>query len=313
MKIYLINGESYLLINEQVGKIVKDSKNVTIFDISNNSVEDIIVEAGYFSMFEEEKYIIVKNASFFGNSKIKDSDIELLLNYLEKPNNNTTIIFICNIKLDMRKKITKIMKDKYQIINIPNLSNYEIINRVKTYFAKEGFTIDEESIKYIIKVSINNYDIIMQEVNKLILYYDKPGHIKQSDVENITSHFLNTNNFLFVDAIVDNDLEKSLALYQDLKIIKVEPAVLLSLLNRDFRIMLNIKIMLEQEKREYVIMNELGLLDWQLEKYLKKVFPYKIKELENIILKLAQLDLDIKRGKVDRFIGLELFILDICE
>ena len=59
-------------------------------------------------------------------------------------------------------------------------------------------------------------------------------------------------------------------------------------------------------------MNNLGLADWQFNKYLNKVFPYKIKELESIIIKLSQLDLDIKSGKVDKFIGLELFIMDIC-
>ena len=64
MKIYLVNGESHLLINEKINEIVKDSKNVTIFDFNINSMEEIILEAGYFSMFDEEKYIIIKNANF---------------------------------------------------------------------------------------------------------------------------------------------------------------------------------------------------------------------------------------------------------
>ena len=82
---------------------------------------------------------------------------------------------------------------------------------------------------------------------------------------------------------------------------------------RDFRIMYNVKSLLLKNKREYEIMNDIGLMDWQLEKYLKKTFPYKLKELESILLKLANLDLEIKSGKIDRFTGLELFILDICE
>ena len=160
--------------------------------------------------------------------------------------------------------------------------------------------------------SLNNYDVTMNEVNKLILYYDEPTYIKTEDVLNIVSKSLNNNNFLLVDAIVENDLEKSLNLLKDLKILKVEPTVLISLIARDFRIMLNVKNLLNNNKREYEIMNELKLQDWQLERYLKKVFPYKLKELENIILKLAQIDLDIKSGKIDKYIALELFILDIC-
>ena len=60
-------------------------------------------------------------------------------------------------------------------------------------------------------------------------------------------------------------------------------------------------------------MQELGLADWQLNKYLKKAFPYKKKELEKIHQKLADLDLNIKRGKIERYMALELFVLDICE
>ena len=93
---------------------------------------------------------------------------------------------------------------------------------------------------------------------------------------------------------------------------KVEPTILLTLVARDIRIMLNIKKLLEQNKREYEILNELKLMDWQLEKYLKKAFSYKIKELEEWLVKLEELDLKIKSGKLDKYYALELLILDIC-
>ena len=57
MKIVLINGESILLINEAINNIVKENKNVTSFDMFGCSIEDILLEAGYFSMFEDQKFI----------------------------------------------------------------------------------------------------------------------------------------------------------------------------------------------------------------------------------------------------------------
>lgn len=313
MKIYLIYGESYLLINEKIGEIVKDNKNISTFDLNVNTLEDVILEAGYFSMFMEEKYVIVKNANFFGSGKLKDSDSDLLLSYLEQPNANTTVIFICNEKVDARKKITKVIKEKYTFVNIVPLKAYEIENRVGDFFKKHGYKYDNETLKYIVANCLNNYDLSMMEAEKIILYYSESKQINYNDVINIVAKTLNTNNFLFVDSLVENDLEKSLQLFNDLKLMKVEPTVLLSLIARDFRIMYNVKSLLLKNKREYEIMNDIGLMDWQLEKYLKKTFPYKLKELESILLKLANLDLEIKSGKIDRFTGLELFILDICE
>lgn len=312
MKIYLINGESYLLINEKIYEIVKDSKNITTFNMQENSIEDILIEAGYVSLFMEEKFIIVKNANFFGSGKLKEDETSLLLNYLNNPDAHTTLIFITEEKIDMRKKITKLLKEQYSLITIPNLKPYEIENRVEDHLKKNGFEISKDSIKYIVQNCLNNYDVVMMEVEKLKLFYNETKNIKREDVTNIVSKSINTNNFLFVDALVDNNLENCLAILNDLKLMKVEPTVLLSLVARDFRIMLNIKTLLEQNKREYEIMHTLGLLDWQLTKYLNKVFPYKLKELEEIIIKISNLDLAIKKGQMDRFIGLELLILDIC-
>lgn len=312
MKIVLINGESRLLINEAINNIIKDNKNVTSFDMGINSIDDVLLEAGYFSMFEEEKFIIIRNANFFGSGKLNEKDTTSLLNYFNNPNSLSSLIFICNEKLDSRKKITKVLKEKYEIINIPTLKYYEIESRVEKYFQKENYKIDKDTIKYIVANSLNNYDLVMSEVEKIILYYSNPCYIKKSDVENIISKSINTNNFLFVDALIDGDLEKSLALLNDLKTMKVEPTILIALIARDIRIMLNIKKLLEQNKREYEILSELNLMDWQLEKYLKKAFPYKIKELEEWLVKLEDLDLKIKSGKLDKFYALELLILDIC-
>ena len=272
----------------------------------------VMVEAGYVSMFDEKKYIIVKNANFFGSDKLSEKDTNLLINYLNQPNDLSILIFVCNDKIDSRKKITKIIKDKYSLKIIPNLKSYEIENRVNSFLTKKGFKVDNASIKYLVSNNLNNYDLVMNEVKKIILYYNEPSYISYEDVVNLAAKTINTNNFLFVDAVVDNDLETSLALFRDLKVMKIEPSILISLLARDFRIMLNLKNMQEEGRREYAMMEELGLADWQLDKYLKKIFPYKKNELESIIFKLAKLDLDIKMGKVDRFMGLELFILDIC-
>lgn len=312
MNIYLIASESFRQINEEISKIIKDSKNVTNFDLTIDTLEDVLVEAGYFSMFQEEKFIIVRNANFFGTGKIGDKDSEMLLNYFNAPNSLSVLIFICPEKLDSRKKITKLIKEKYKVIDIPPLKHYEIENKVLEYLKKAKYQIDEESAKFIVANSLNNYDIALGEADKIMLYYKTPSKILFKDVQMITSKQINTNNFLFVDAVVEGDLKKALDLYHDLTIMKVDPTVLISLLARDYRILLEIKTMQENNKNDYEIMNTLGLQNWQYDRYLKKIFPFKKIELENILVKLSNTDLEIKSGKKDKFVALELLILDIC-
>ena len=194
MKIILVNGESRLQINEVISNIIKDSKNVTSFDLSIDSIEDIILEAGYFSLFDEEKYIVIRNANIFGSAKISEKDTELLLNYFKNPNTLTNIIFVCNEKLDNRKKITKVLKEQYEIKIIPVLKYFEIENKVSDYFKAKGYQIDKETVRYIVQNSLNQYDIVMMEIEKIMLYYEKPCTINKKDIENIISKSINTNN-----------------------------------------------------------------------------------------------------------------------
>ena len=85
MNIYLITSESFRLMEEEVKKIIKNSSNILTIDLLEATIEDVITEATYVSMFAEQKYIIVKNADFFGSGKIKEAEIELLEKYLENP------------------------------------------------------------------------------------------------------------------------------------------------------------------------------------------------------------------------------------
>jgi len=124
---------------------------------------------------------------------------------------------------------------------------------------------------------------------------------------------IETNNFKFIDAIISKDIKEAFKLYNDLKLLKVEPLGLISLLAREYRLMLFTKILKEEHYSIYEISSELNLQDWQLEKISKNASKYKIKTLESQIIGLANLDLKIKSGKIDKWLGLAKFIVDSAE
>ena len=98
MNIYLITSDSIKLIDEELKKILKKETNIETFDLNNVELEDILIEAQYVSMFNDKRVIVVKNANIFGSGKIAEKKTELLLKYLESPNENTILIFTYNDK-----------------------------------------------------------------------------------------------------------------------------------------------------------------------------------------------------------------------
>ena len=103
MNIYIIGSSSFHIVDEEIKKICNNKKWENI-NFLNMSLEDLISEVSYGSLFNEEKIIVVRNASFLGNN----DDVSLLEKYIASPNQLTTLILTTYEKIDERKKAVKV-------------------------------------------------------------------------------------------------------------------------------------------------------------------------------------------------------------
>lgn len=308
---YLIYGESYRLIEEEINKIIKENTNIITLDLNLSSLEDVIREATYVSMFQEQKFLIVKNAFFFACGKTNEEELEILLKYMENPIALTTIIFTMYEKVDARKKIYKEFAKKYKVISTGTLSNNDLMTKIRDIGFKKKFQMDNETIEYIINACGNNYDLIYSELNKIFLYYKEPQKINLEDVKEIVSKVLADNNFKFVDAVINKNAFLSLKLLEDLYILKVDPIALLLLLTREYRLMLSTMILLESGVRKKDIGRQLGLQDWQVDKIQRESTNYYKDDLTNFLKKLSLIDYRIKSGNGDKYLELKTFLLEV--
>ena len=310
MNTYLIISESYHLINEEIKKIIKDNNYLT-FNMNNFSIKDLIDEASYFSFESTKKYIVASNADFFGASKISEEDLELLYKYLLKPNSNTVLIFTSLSNIDSRKKIVKEIKVNNGLIIIPKMDKKTINITLSKYLKNRGYDADYNTINYIIDNSYDNLDIMFNELDKIILYYDKPCKVNYNDVVKIVGTKLDNNNFHFVNAVIEKKLDLALKLLKDLKIYKVEVTSLVILLAREYRLMYYVKKMYANMNITEIC-SYLGLADWQVSKLYNNSIHYQEKELLNNLVLLCNIDLNIKKGLWDKDVAFYTFLLDAC-
>src|SRR5574344_1419766 len=305
--IYLIASNSYHLISFEINKIYKNLNDVEVYDFSSTSLEELIDNAGYSSLFNEEKKILVRNCDFFGTKSTINTDI--LDHYLSNPNPLVTIIFTYNGSVDERKKVVKLIKEKFKLIIIKPLTYKDSINQIIKYCESNKFRISYDNANYLINKCLNNLDIAFMELEKIFLFYNKPFTINKTDIENLIANQMNDNNFKFVDAVIEKNIDISLKLLNDFKIQKVEPVALISLLAREYRNMLIILGLKKNGITDEEIARQLKLQSWQLDKYLKNCYIYKITDLEKILLKLCELDYQIKTDFVDKYLAMELYII----
>lgn len=314
--IYLISSTSYRLLEEELSKIIKENPYDT-FNLNDTPIEDILEEASYVSLFDEKRYIVVKNASIFQAStkKVKDESSpskkdDQLLKYLESPNSNTILIFIVNGKIDNKKKICKKIKENYNLIEIGDLKPKDIVSKLSDNLKKEDYKCTQDILYYIVNNSLNNYDLSISEIEKIKLYYQKGTTIKLEDVKNIISQNIEDNNFKFIDAVINKKIKEAFKLYDDLMLNKVEPIMLMNMLAKEVRNTLLVK-KLSSKKTLPSIMEILGIsYDFQINKLINNSYIYTEKKLESLLLSICNLDYKIKTGKISNKLALETLILE---
>ena len=304
--VYLLYGTKDFEIEEEIKKLSKgiDEMNISKYDLNNDMLSLALEDAKTMSLFGDKKLVIVDNANMFTGSTSKDS--ELIEEYLNHINDNTTLILIVhNDKLDTRKKITKLIKKvgKVQEFN-DELDTTSLVRRLF-----KDYNIDYKTIQLFIDRVGNNPLIIQSEINKIKIYKDNDKNITEEDILNLTAKLIEIDIFKLIDYIVRKNKEKALELYYEMLKMNEEPIKIVVILANQFRIMYQSKELLKKGYSEKDIASTL------------KIHPYRVKlAIQNsrnytsdILLKnlnaLADIDIGIKTGTINKDLALELFIL----
>ena len=309
--VYLLYGTVDYLINKTIDKIINDNKidefNVNKYDLTNSLLTDIINDASSMSLFSDKKIIIVNNAYIFTgtNKKYTEQNTEELENYLNNINDNTILIFtINNEKLDERKKITKSVKKNGIVKDFNSIDN---ISLVKNLF--EDYSISNDNVKYLISRVGEDSSLLASEIEKIKIYKNDDKTITHDDITNLTTKSLEVNNFKLIDAIINKNKAEAFSLYQDRIKLNEEPiAIIISLANQ-IRIMYQVKQLYLEGYTENNIASILKIHPYRVKLASQNARKYDSDILLNYLKQLADLDINIKTGKVDKTLGLELFII----
>lgn len=309
--VYLIYGNNYSLIKREIDKIKEDTLDVVKYDLSNTKVDELLDDASCISLFSGKKVLIGENALFLTSSDTTtDHDLTYLEKYLKDNNHeNITIFYVLKEKLDDRKKIVKLFKDRAKVISFEDIDDKNLYKFVLDEFKKEGFKLDIKTANYFVSYVGKNIDIIISEINKMKIYKDNNKLITIDDINSISSKGFNDNVFDLTDAIMKKDFDKIFGVYNDLITIGEDEIKILSLISNQFILVYQCKLLDESNCDQKAIANLLNVHPYRVKLALET--DYMTYELKNIIKKLHDLDFKIKSGKIDKKVGLKNFFINL--
>ncbi|MBE6153506.1 MAG: DNA polymerase III subunit delta [Firmicutes bacterium] len=313
---FLIYGEDEFLIKNNIKKIInsknKENTSVIYYDMSEVTIEEVLEELNTFDLFDNDKIVICEKSIFLTGEGKKDVyNVDILLEYLSKASNNNVLI-ITNSNIDERRKIVKDIKKYCNVIKCDKLKDYEIEDYILKRFQKVGYRIDTNSVNLIFDRVGNDLTTINNEIKKLVMYKLDSKLITEEDVLKLVPKRVDDNIFDLIDAVVENDKRKIFELYEGLtNYYGEEPTKIIVMISNQFRLMLQCKILNNNGMGEKEIADYLKIHPYRIKLSLQKSKSIKKEELERYLVDLANLDINIKSGKTNKNIGLELFFLNM--
>ena len=307
----LIIGEDKKLIDFYLDKIISNidylEENKITYDMHENNISNIIDEASMISLFASTKIIIGDN---FDISKINADEYEYLTKYVNNLNTDAYIILIAD-KVDARTKNYKIFKDKFNIIDTSKSDTHDDLNAyIKNRIKENNYKIDSYDIEYFLEKVGNDINNINTELDKLFIYKEKEKTINREDIELLIIDNIDNVIYEFTNAVLDKDIDKIAKMYHNFKIENVTPDYLISSLSNTFRQSLIIKMLHNSNKSNLDIAKTIGKKEFYVKKMLERLYPYTEEDIGNLIIKLANVDNDIKSGK-SNLDSLEMFLINL--
>ncbi|WP_353855178.1 DNA polymerase III subunit delta [Bacillus sp. Bos-x628] len=318
--VYCLYGKETYLLQETAVKLrqaVVDEEtkdfNYSVFDMEEVSLEQAVTDAETFPFMGERRLVVIKNPYFLTAEKKKEKiehPLSVLESYLEEPAPYTILVLLAPYeKLDERKKITKLLKKKAVIVEAKELNPKETTDFTITLAKTEGKMITSEAAEQLVILCGGRLSSIFQEVRKLSTYIGEREEIELSDVNQLVARSLEQNIFELINQIVNRHRSQAMQMFYDLLKQNEEPIKILALISNQFRLILQTKYFAQQGYGQKQIASNLKVHPFRVKLALDQARLFSEEELKQIVIELSTIDYEMKTGKKDKQLLLELFLL----
>lgn len=295
MNVYVVKSFSLRLLYDEINNIIKDSSNVVRMNMDECFLIDLINECSYYSLIKEEKFVIANNF------KINKDNLKLE-DYINNPNNDTTLILISDL-IDKRSALYKTLSSKAKIIIIDDLK--DLNNKIYNYCKSYNIEIDYSAINKLLENNLNNYDLVLNEIDKISIITNQ---INTEIVNKYSLKLISEDNFEFCDAVIKKDYKKINIYLNEFITLKQDISPFIGLLATQYRIIYAIKHL---QGTNDEISKLLEIHPYRVKLAKEKGILYSLDEIQKKLLDLSELDYNIKTLNIDKYLLLKIFIINI--
>lgn len=292
-------------IIQEEQKIGKNGLNLRFYDFQKDNFEKFWDELKQSSLFQKKKLLVLKNA--FAGSEFKE---KFKKKSKEAEKSDDTVLFFEEGEIKKSDSFFQFLKNRGEIQEFNNLNEAELRKWLKNEFGKYRAEITSEALEKLVGFVGNNLWQMAQEIKKL-LNYKKGKKIETKDVEFLVKPKFEPDIFKTIDSLAQKNKKLALSLLKKHLELGEAPLYLLSMINFQFRNILSVRELMEKGIAYQQILDQIKLHPFVIKKSYWQAQKFTLPELKKIYRKILQADFNMKTGKLNPEMALDLFVAEI--
>jgi len=312
MIIFLFGKDTYRM-KEKLKEIIDSYKeanksclSLKFFDCQKeNILKTLKDDLCQTSMFKEKKLIILRDP--LSDVDFKEKFLKEKKFFLESEN---IIVFYQETDFNKNNSLFNFLKKNVKSQEFELLSGIKLKNWVKKQFDKYKAKINFKALDLLLSHVGSDLWRMNNEILKLV-NYRKGEEIGEKDIILQVRSSIETDIFKTIDAIAAKRKGIALNLLQGHIAKGDSPLYLFSMINYQFRNLLVVKDFIERCQPYNVIARKSGLHPFVVKKTYSSCHQFSFRELKKIYQDIFQIDLNMKTGKINPEIALDLLVATI--
>ncbi len=308
-------------LNELKDKFVSEidinSQSLIVVNGVTTDLKEISEKINTGSLFVKKRMIIIEDI-FDNKSEKLFSDLTIFLKKRDeaaKSDEDNIIIFRDSdlnnkdkkLKKEAQKLFSFLLSQKY-VQEFKILSGAQLVDFIKEALKKLNRQIEPAAINTLIARTNNDLWRLNSELHKLALAISENCTITEAEVKNQVVGTYDENIFSLTDAISTKNKKLALTILEEQYIAGLSEDYILTMLIRQFKIMLQVKSAVAINLSPLQVASELKLHSYVVKKTLTQISSFNLETLKEALNHLISLDFGSKTGQKDLKAELSLFI-----
>lgn len=307
-QVYILYGEEAYLRNQYKDKLKSallgggDPMNLHYYEGKDVRVGEVIDLAETMPFLAERRVIILENSGLFSRGG------DELAEYLSAPSETASFVFV-EPTVNDKSKLFKAATAKGRAIKFGMPNEADMKKWILGLLKKENKKITEHDYNLFLEKTGSDMTNIRSELEKLFCYCMNRDIITAQDIEEVCTVQVSNRIFRMVDAVAEKRQKKAMELYNDLLALKEEPMHILSLITRQFKLLIEVKELRSKGVDVKAIAKEVGIAEFAARNCVTQAAKFTREDLRTALTDCVESMEAVVTGRMDKVMSVELLIV----